>query len=197
MFKNYRLYRTFFFMSIYCTLAVSQVFAKTESIAEKFDTSLPIEINADNLEIDQNKQTALFSGHVEAIQGEIIVRSDRMDVYYRTKPKNEEATNVENTAGAGTQSVSKVKVNGNVRIVTPHESARGKEGVYDVEKGVIELEGAVTLTQGENIIQGDKLVYNLKTGKSTVSSAMQKTGKDKGKKKSNNRVKSIFVPEKK
>ena len=186
---NYKPY----FALLFCLYPFAQGMAETNAATKKYDTSLPIEINADNLEVDQANQTALFSGNVDAVQGKIKVKSDRMTVYYRANGQK----SAPGVAGTGPQTISKVKVNGNVRVNTLEEAAKGDNGVYDVEHSILQLEGSVILTQGDNIIQGDKLVYNLDTGKSVVSSLGQDAGKNKEEKKPKGRVKSVFVPDKK
>ena len=45
------------------------------------DTALPIEIAADALEVQQEKQIAVFSGNVDAQQGNIKLRADRLWVH--------------------------------------------------------------------------------------------------------------------
>ncbi len=184
-------YRTYIAASFIVLLPFSLARAEGKLAEKKYDTSLPIAINADNLEVDQAQHTALFTGNVVAIQGKITVKSDSMTVYYR-----DNGSGASVIGGGGPQAVSKVKVNGNVHVATPNETAKGKRGVYDVEHGVLALEGMVALTQGENIIQGEKLVYNLETGKSVVSSNTEESPESTGEK-SKGRVKSIFVPEKK
>ncbi len=143
------------------------------------DSSLPIEITADGLLVQQKKEVAIFKGNVEAIQGDMNLRSDTMVVYYKNKQKSEKAAN----------SVSKIDVQDNVFLSTPKETAQGDRGIYDVDKGNITLTGSVVLTQGENIIRGDKLVYDLKTGKSELFSDPKPTDAKKP------RVKGLFVPE--
>lgn len=178
-------------------LAASPSLASSKkNISKQHDSDKPIEINADNLEVDQVKQTAIFSGKVEAVQGDIRLYADKMVVYYRGN-QNDKATPAASPMGTSSPSgISKVEVDGNVIIKTLEETAKGNQGVYDVTKSSIRLNGAVTLTQGSNIIQGDALVYNLDTGKSEVNSShgtqagTSKEGKPKG------RVKSVFVPTK-
>ena len=48
------------------------------------NSKAPIEINADALEVQQDKNIAVFSGHVVAIQDNIRLKSDKMTVYYRS-----------------------------------------------------------------------------------------------------------------
>ena len=52
-----------------------------------YDTSLPIEITADSLEVQQDEELAIFTGNVDAIQGDLNLRADKLVVYYRANAK--------------------------------------------------------------------------------------------------------------
>lgn len=178
-------------------LATSPSLASSKKgISKQHDSAKPIEINADNLEVDQIRQTAIFSGKVAAVQGNIRLYADKMVVYYRGNQKENPVPAASPMGTSSPSSISKVEVDGNVVIKTLEETARGNQGVYDVTTSSIQLNGNVTLMQGANIIQGDALVYNLDTGKSKVSSnhaTPSETSKDAKRK---GRVKSVFVPTK-
>ncbi len=141
------------------------------------DSSQPVEITADSLAVNQENETAEFSGNVEATQGAIKLRADKMIVHYRSGQKRENNEN----------SVSMIEVFGHVFLSTRDETAKGSKGKYDVDNKTITLTGSVALTQGEKVIKGDKLVYNIATGRSKLSSAPTDTQKG-------GRVKGVFVP---
>ena len=46
------------------------------------DTSLPIEITADSLEVLRNQQIATFTGNVDAVQGDMVLSADLLRVHY-------------------------------------------------------------------------------------------------------------------
>jgi lipopolysaccharide export system protein LptA len=139
------------------------------------DANLPIEITADSLEVQQENQLAIFRGKVDAVQGEMNLRADVLVVHYRPREDNQ-------------NSISLIEVEGNVFVSSPDEMAQGDRGTYDVDAQIVELDGAVVLTQGENVIRGDHLVLNLATGQSKMASVASADGIKQ-------RVKAIFVPE--
>ncbi len=154
--------------------------------APKFASSnAPIEINADALEVFQEENRAVFSGHVVAIQEQVRLKSDKMTVFY--KSPEEKKTNEQQDA------IQKIMVEGNVFMTTPDETASGLNGVYDVENKRILLNDNVVLTRGKNTLKGDKLVYDMASGKSTVSTG-NVTQQGSGKKE---RVRALFVPDEK
>ncbi len=138
---------------------------------EGYDTSLPIEITADSLEVQQDLETAIFRGNVDAVQGELNLRADQLTVHYR-KGDN------------GENSVSRIDAEGNVFLSSPNEMAQGDRGIYNVDADTIELTGSVVLTRGENVIKGNRLTLNLVTGKSKMESGA-----------GGERVKALFVPQ--
>ncbi|MCP5362154.1 MAG: lipopolysaccharide transport periplasmic protein LptA [Hyphomicrobiales bacterium] len=139
--------------------------------------SEPIHIEADSLVVRQEDGLAVFEGSVKAVQGPVNIFSDEMTVYY---------------AGEGPQSINggnikKIAVYGNVRLVTPRETASGNNGTYDVGKDQIELRGNVVLTQGKNVLTGTRLVHDVVSGKSKLLSTTKKGTKA-------GRVKGVFMP---
>ena len=154
----------------------------------------PIEINADSLEVFQEEHRAVFAGRVVAVQGDMRLKADKMVVFYRAR--EEEKNNGKTKAGSGQQqdAIQKIEVEGNVFLATAEETASGLSGVYDVENHMVKLKDQVVLTKGKNILKGDKLVYNLQTGQSSVTSGGVEAAGDKGKK---GRVRALFVPDKK
>lgn len=145
-------------------------------LGAQHDSSQPIEITADTLDVSQTDQTALFSGKVVATQGDMRLGSDNLRVHYR----NEEAE-------AEKAAISRLDAIGNVTVSSPTEMAQGDWGVYDVDSGQITLGGNVVLTRGENVLRGEQLVIDLESGQSRITSK-----KDGG-----GRVKGLFVPSKK
>ena len=76
-----------------------------------------------------------------------------------------------------------VEADGNVVITTPEEVARGREGVYNADKGTATLTGDVRITRGENQLNGERAVVNLNTGVSRLLPAAK-----------GERVKGLFTP---
>lgn len=157
------------------------------------DSDQPIEIASDTLEVQQDKQLAIFRGKVDVVQGETRLRSDELYVYYRdrqaqqgaggaarpaTPPRPTPAT----SAGPDASSIIKIEAKGNVFVSTPKERAQGQFGVYDVEKKTITLTGDVLLTSDQSTVRCQRAVMHQDTGRSTCDPA---TG---------GRVRGVFIP---
>jgi len=149
----------------------------------------PIEITADSLDVHQDRQVAIFTGDVVAIQEDMTLKSDRMTVFYRNSEQVKENKNL--------QRISKIDVDGNVFLTTPKETAKGDKGIYYVDQKIIRLFNNVVLTQENNIIKGDGLEYNMQTKRSrVVSRTAAKPETSDPYERKNGRVKGVFVPSK-
>jgi len=60
--------------------------------------------------------------------------------------------------------IDRLHATGGVTLVSPTEAAEAKEAVYDVTSSNVVMTGDVLLTQGENVMSGQKLTVDLKTG---------------------------------
>ena len=148
-----------------------------EATLLRHDTTQPIEITADALEVQQDQGVAVFTGAVNAIQGELVLRADTLRVHYRAGGES-------NAGFPG--AISRIDAQGSVFFSTPSETAEGDTGVYDVGGGTITLVGAVVLTRGQNVLSGSRLELSLATGRSRLYS----DGTD-----GDGRVRGLFVPD--
>ncbi|MBN34786.1 MAG: lipopolysaccharide transport periplasmic protein LptA [Rhodospirillaceae bacterium] len=123
----------------------------------RHDSSLPIEIAADSMEVEQSAQIATFLGAVDVKQGDLTLRSDTLIVHYR------------DNADANDNAIHLIEVIGNVFFATPNETAQGDSGTYNVDNAVITLIGNVVLTNSDAVMRGDAATMNLETGQSQVT----------------------------
>ncbi len=183
---------------------------------EKGKNKEPIEVTSDTLEVFQQENRAVFSGHVVAIQGDTRLKADSMNIFYNPPkdqgaagdkkadkqkkpeaPADNAADNKDAKAGGASDSVKKIDVQGNVFLSTPEETASGDNGTYDVEHNMIFLNNNVVLTRGQNVLKGNHLTYNFATGKSVLTSEAgdKATGSGEAASGGKQRVRALFVPE--
>lgn len=169
------------------------------TLGAKHDNKAPIEISADSLEVEQDKQRATFRGNVDATQAEIRLRADTLIVHYRPKdqiPKTSGKTAAAKPAADGAATggsdpfssgaISHIDAVGHVVVTSPQETAQGDSGFYDVDQQTIELTGSnVILTRCQDVLRGKRAVMHLDTGQSTLDTAPGQ------------RVYGLFVPEQK
>ncbi len=159
--------------------AVFATAAAQGTYGSKHDSAQPIEITSRELEVRQQEQIAIFTGNVVAQQGELLLRADRLVVRY---------TEDEEQAAAQGTKITRIDAEGNVFLSSPNETAQGRTGVYDVVNEVVTMIGDVIVTQGDNVIKGERMVLDLATGRSRMEST---PGSGDG------RVKMRFEPAKK
>jgi lipopolysaccharide export system protein LptA len=123
----------------------------------------PIAYGANTLEYGAGG-TLTLSGQVELVQGQNRFRADRM-------------------SGLNLNSDSRIEASGNVYFVTPTQTIRGDRAIYNTADATIVVTGDVILTQGENVMTGSRLTYNVRTESARVD------GGESG------RVRGVFYPD--
>ncbi|GFE64582.1 LptA/OstA family protein [Litoreibacter roseus] len=116
------------------------------------DASLPVEITADELRVDQTTGRAVFTGNVVAGQGQMRLSAAQLDVEYATGPE------------ADSGDIERLLASGGVTFVNGEEAAESREAVYSIGDSEIVMIGDVILTQGPNALSGERLVVDLDTG---------------------------------
>ena len=125
----------------------------------KQDTSLPVQVEADNLTVEQATGTAVFSGNVRVAQGDLKLAAARVQVEYAADGKASERLHA---SGGGT-------------MANATDAAEAKEAVYTIGSGNLVMTGDVLLTQGKSAIAGQKLVIDLKAGTGTMQGRVSTT----------------------
>lgn len=137
------------------TLLGLLLFGSATALAQIGDSSLPIDIEADNAEAIDNEKRIVWTGNVHAVQGDSSLRADRLEVYYSGED-----------GGEGWGDIDRIIAVANVYYETPTQRARGDRGLYLMSEETITLTGDVVITQGENTITTDRFVTELATGDS-------------------------------
>jgi lipopolysaccharide export system protein LptA len=114
----------------------------------KQDTTLPVEVQADQLAVNNADGTAVFTGNVLVGQGEMRLGAGEVRVKY----------------APGGNAIEQLVATGGVTISNLADAAEAREAVYSIDTGVIVMTGDVLLTQGASAIAGQKLTIDLKAG---------------------------------
>ena len=70
----------------------------------------------------------------------------------------------------GAQNIRRIEARGGVTVLTKDQNVKGDTGIYDLETKTITLSGNVVVSQGQNIIHGEKVVVDTVTGSAKVES---------------------------
>lgn len=150
----------------------------------------PIDISADELEVVDADRRAVWRGNVEAKQGESRMRTPVLNVFFGAKAGDAPAAAPGSSGGVAGQNwgaIERMEADGPVYYVTPTQQARGDHGTYMAASDTITLTGNVVVSQDKNVLQGEKLVIETKTGRSTMVSTAQ--GRN-----ASGRVRGVFYP---
>jgi lipopolysaccharide export system protein LptA len=131
----------------------------------------PIHVIADRLEVDNNAQLANFIGSVKAVQGDVTIVCDRMEVYYENSRNQENQENQPANAMLDSGgSVRSVVALGHVKITQEDRVAVGRKATYWAGSRTILLEGQATLWRGANQVSGEQVTVYLDENQSLVES---------------------------
>ena len=159
--------------SLSCLLALGLAgTAHAQTFSDSFagfgsDSEEPIEIEATNLQVRDEDKSAIFSGNVVVIQGDAKLETERLIVFYEGSMANGTAD-----GEAVQQSISRLEAKGNVLISSRDQVATGDDASFDMNEQLVVMTGArVVLSQGPNVIVGNRLVINLETGRANLDSS--------------------------
>jgi lipopolysaccharide export system protein LptA len=158
--------------------------------------------------VHDSQKYATFKGNVKAVQGTTTLRARELNVHYTgggdklvtgegKKEGGDQAATETKVADAkggtgaqadsGTQ-ITKIEAKGDVVITSENDQTTSSEwALYDVPSQQVTVGGNVVLTQGKNVLKGDRLVIDLKTGESRFDN----TGNNAV---AGGRIRALFMP---
>ena len=145
-------------------IAVAAAFAAGSTAAFAQGTSLsfsglddvrgqPVEVRSDRLQVDNTTGETVFSGNAVLGQGDMRLAARTIKVVY---------------APGDNARIRRLEASGAVTLVTAKEAAEAANAVYDIDAGTVRMSGAVILTQGPNVLSGDRLTVNLRTSQGSL-----------------------------
>ncbi len=126
--------------------ATAQEFKVDFGVATQ-DPDAPVEVSADTLSVDQDTGSASFNGNVVITQGEMQMQAPLVNVFYN-----------ENQDG-----ISRLVGSGGVKILSGKDTAKAENAEYDVDAGLIYMNGNVELVQGINSITSQRMIVNVES----------------------------------
>jgi lipopolysaccharide export system protein LptA len=143
----------------------------------------PIQIEAATLEMRDKKKEATFAGNVKVVQGDTTMTSKTLVVFYDSTPAPAApaAANAKATAKSapiqsatpgpgGSSSIRRLEAKGSVVVTQKDQVVTGETAVFDTKSNLVTMLGGVVLTQGKNVLRGDRLMVDMTTGVSRVES---------------------------
>src|SRR5215213_11844061 len=157
-------------LTLFAGLAVLQLAslataAEPVSALKGHDANAPIDVAADRIEVQDRAHRAVFAGNVHVRQADLTLDTQRLTVIY--------------TSGGGVQ-IRRLDASGGVTVKSPSETARGNFGIYDLDRKLITLVGAVQLNRGGSQINGQRLTIDLSSGRAVVDGGPAGVGQSGG-----------------
>lgn len=155
------------------------------------DESGPVNVEADQLDVSQKdgQRISTFSGNVTVTRGDSILKAGKIAIYSSdekvgaaagAKPATKASAATAGLPGAG--NFTRIEASGKVYVNSGDQTATGDNAVVDMVAQTVTLLGNVVLSQGPNVITGDRLVWDMETGKARID---QKAG---------SRIRGVFTP---
>ncbi len=126
----------------------------------------PVKIDSATLEVRDKHKMATFSGNVHLVQGDTTLRCQRLIVFYEQDAKPGSA--VATAGGSKNQQIKRIEAKGDVIVTQKDQTATGDNGLFEMKENKVMLTGNVVISQGPNVITGDRLVVDMTTGVSRV-----------------------------
>ena len=111
--------------------------------AFEFNKKDPIYITADWMEVDQNKNTITYKGHVITNQTDMTIRSETLMAYYNPDMKQ----------------IKQIVAEGKVNATQGNRVATGERAVFDDKEKTVTLTGNPVMRQGNSQVSGSRVIY--------------------------------------
>ncbi len=148
-----------FKVCIICVISACSICISGLSLAQEKDP--PITVEADHMSSTETTNSVLFTGDVDARQGDVRIRSDEMTVYYTEGTKGVDGKKA-------SQQVEKLINKGNVEITRGEWLGTSNISTYLSKERQFILTGDAKAWEGQNMISGEKIIYYIDEERSEV-----------------------------
>ena len=151
--------RKFLVSAVLAPLALSPTISLAQDFGAAFSgfdtgSDQPIQIEADRLEVRDADKLAIYSGNVIVRQGETVLEAPQLQVFYSGQPAGPDAPGSE---------VERLEAGTGVTVRSGDRTASGDLAVLDMSQDLVTMTGNVVLTEGTNVVRGERLIVNLAT----------------------------------
>jgi lipopolysaccharide export system protein LptA len=162
--------KVYLFILLVILLSARCIYADNNFLNKQSDE--PMEITSSKMEAYNENKLIVFSGNAMVKQGNTVLKSDKLLLYYKKEPDKKEKVRTVETEKSG--DLEKVEAKGNVSLTQGQRIATGDEAIYLRDSGKLILTGNAMLREGKNSIKGDRVVVFINENRGVVESNSKK-----------------------
>ncbi len=149
--------------------------AVTAAGSFKTDPNAPVDIEADQLDINDSQKTAVFRGDVKAVQGEFVIKTPELVATYSGNASLADLTQTATgAADAKKQSAELTRIEAKTKVNVTSKDGQSVDGdwaIYDAKANTVVVGGEVVLSKGGSMVRGTRLLIDTVSGESTIETA--------------------------
>lgn len=169
-------------------MALGAVQAQAQSSADLFkgfqtNQQGPVNVEADSLDVVEKdgQRISTFTGNVTVTRGDSVLKAGKISIYSSGSKSADDSKPAAGTQSAaakedaalegtlpGAGSFTRIEASGKVYVNSGEQTATGDNAVVDMVGKLVTLSGNVVLSQGPNVITGNKLTWDMTTGRARV-----------------------------
>ncbi|MDP2861876.1 MAG: lipopolysaccharide transport periplasmic protein LptA [Desulfobacterales bacterium] len=154
---RYSLTLSFFIIFFFSSFAFTQEMNPSKDKVKEI-----IHVTADSLSSDSDAKFAEFIGNVKATQGDFIIKSDRLKIYYKDSAESKAAPGT-------TESIEKIVATGNVEIKSEEGMGLAQQAEYDTKTMIVVLTGENSkVFDQKNSVTGSRITIYRNDGRVKV-----------------------------
>lgn len=141
----------------------------------KTDPDAPVDIEADQLDVNDGQKQAIFRGNVKAVQGDFVINTGELVASYSGEAKLADVRPADGAAATGDKKQTELtRIDAKKHVVVTSKDGqmvRGDWATYDAKANTVTVGGEVSLSKGESMVRGTRLVIDMVSGESTIETA--------------------------
>ena len=154
--------RYYFAIPFFIILLLLSVAFAEENPLPKDEVKEKIHVTADSLSSDSDAKFAEFIGNVKATQGDFVIKSDRLKIYYKESAESK-------AVPGATESIEKIVATGNVEIKSEESVGLTEQAEYDTKTMIVVLTGENSkVFDQKNSVTGSKITLYRNDGRVKV-----------------------------
>ncbi len=146
------------------------LFSQASASPLPLSNDAPVDVSADNMIYNSDKNTVSFTGNVEAVRGEFKLWAESLTIYLKNSGRQQASSDdaASLAAAMGSTDLERIVAETNVRFKNGTQSGTAHKATYFAGPNTLVLEGRPILRDGANSITGNVIRYFINENRSVV-----------------------------